>query len=165
MKGSEKMSGYLKLTQQEIEDFVVSNHEYYLKKWQKYPENSLFSGWNWVAFFFPHIWALYRKMYILLLLYAAYYIADALIFRFFIEETIFSLLVRLIVAVIINVLYGMYATGLYRRKAMSTVSEATGMSEAEKKEYLKNKGDVSKTGMLIFFSAAIVGALVVPWFL
>jgi len=41
------------------------NRIYYLTRFEQYDQKGLVlkAGWNWSAFFFSYIWALYRKMY------------------------------------------------------------------------------------------------------
>jgi len=153
---------YFKLTQQEIEEFTVTNSEYYVAKWQKYPENSLFAGWNWAAFFVPPYWAAFRKMYALIGIIVLYQAFLGVLFLGILsldasEDMIMSYPILLIPTfLLVNaqcLFLGLLGTGLYRRKAMKAVSLTTGMDENEKKEYLNKAGNISNKAVMITLAA------------
>ena len=140
------------LTQQEIIDFTVVTTEY-LEKWQKYPENSLFAGWNWAAFFMTFYWMIFRKMYKMFLtigIYSLLYVAVISMWNFENIGTA-SLVVIIILAIAPYIISGLFGTGLYRRKALKVVSQTIDMNENEKKAYLNKKGNTNSTGVWILF--------------
>ena len=151
---------YFELTQQEIEEFTGDKAGYYLEKWQKYPETSLFAGWNGVAFFLTYYWAVFRKMYAISICAVLYTGILGFITGFGIGIGALSLspirfVPILLLGIAPNFFFGFLGNGLYRRKAIKAVSQTTSMDEDEKKVYLNKTGNVSNKGVLILLSVIV----------
>lgn len=154
-----KRTGHFALTEQEITSFVVENTAYYIKKWQGHPNESLYAGWNWSAFIFTYGWVAYRKMYALACLV---FVAHFLLVIFITYVTYFGVyylypliyidsLVHPALVLLPNFFFGIFGTGIYRRRARKIIATTDEMGEEEeKKEFLYKKGNKSVVGLFVY---------------
>lgn len=77
------------------------NPSYYLKYMDKYNSDKKFTSWNWPSFFLGIYWLLYRKLYLVAVIYFALNCAIKFIF----DTSSVSLLFRIMFAVFANCIY------------------------------------------------------------
>jgi hypothetical protein len=82
----------------EKEKYIGDNYKYYLKRWNG---NSLSISWNWAAFFFTYCWAMFRKMYSIVIIFL---LLDLLIILFIPSK---------ILPWIIRIVWGLFASSVY----------------------------------------------------
>jgi len=157
----------LTMTQQEIEEFTVANTMYFARKWQKYPESSLFSGWNWVAFFLTFYWAMYRKMYALgaVVIVYAVTVQTAMLFSLWhgilTTGSLPDIFLMGLVTIAPCAFMGALGTGLYRKKAVGALSQTADMDTEQKKEYLNKKGGVNISAALICLAIVVTSNIII----
>ncbi|WHY03269.1 DUF2628 domain-containing protein [Neobacillus sp. DY30] len=154
------------------ESFVGKNFDYYNGKWDNIEEKKIKTSWNWAAFFLGPFWFGYRKMYIPVLLFAAFYLAvDLSLFLLkyeYTEETyIFSPIDQAIVwpfSIILSLL-GNYIYLKHTNKYIDK-SHLLPINAEQKKLWFKKKGGTSWLGVLltffIFFGYGFLSAFLFP---
>ena len=133
------------------------NQIYYLTKFEQFDREGQGPSptWNWPAFLFADLWALYRKMYgwflglwgISILFCIAYY------YRAPIEVLISSIAIRIIFAICAN--------SLYHKTIQKKIAAAKRTVKDDRKllEYLKYKGGVHQWVVWLFVIIPVVGAV------
>ena len=148
------------LTKEEAAAFIGNNTEYYLEQWKNHPD-TFFKGWNWAAAIFRVEWMAYRKMY-----------SEAAITLLAVIALGFGIDFLLALAglnmpdsasrLVIQVLIGAVANGLYRKKAIRTLRRTAGMDDNQHIEYLSKKGGTSILGLMIFLIMEVSFIIVPP---
>lgn len=146
------------MTRESYEAFVGSrNGIYYLAKFDAFEKRGgeFVATWNWPAFLFNSVWALYRKQY-------------GWFFAFWGIATVASFAEKLglpwlgvVVILTSMVLFGLYANALYYKRAKRILAEATAVIENPSKriEYLRAKGGVHAWTPWVFTAIPAVGVL------
>lgn len=155
------------------EVFVAKNFGFYKSKWEKFKENKQ-ESWNWPAFFLGPIWAFYRKMKLLGLLYLlAMFAVD--FFSAFIYELVGSspsILFKWFCLLVIEVFFAVYANYFYFRFVKKKITKIKAeVTEDMQLDKVKRKGGTSVlvpiismmmivilTVLVIFISALFVAA-------
>ena len=146
-----------------LEAFVGPNAAHYLLAWDAMQSRRW--SWNWSAFFFGEGWLLYRKMYLLAILFS---LARLAVTPYLSSITLFSdsLLNQAIpllfpYTMILNVVLGIYANHLYRIHAESKISAATVEFKPERRLLaVQTRGGVSLPALLWMPVIAIVEHMV-----
>lgn len=125
---------------------------YYIRIFSKMNENGSVFSWNWAAFFFNSIWLLYRKLYAVCLVYVVVTSAVAIAATRFVDSQPQSWLI------VMNIFFASVANGLYKNKADKKVKESEALFAGDEKKvvFLKEKGGVSYTAMLLGIALYIV---------
>ena len=146
------------MTRESYEAFVGSrNGIYYLAKFDAFEKrgDGFVATWNWPAFLFNSVWALYRKQY-------------GWFFAFWGIATVASFAQKLglpwlgvVVILTSMVLFGLYANALYYKRTKRILAEATAVIENPLKriEYLRAKGGVHAWAPWAFTAIPVVGVL------
>lgn len=128
--------------------FSSYNSDYYLKYTENHKNNNHFLSWNWSAFFLTSYWFLYRKLYILGILYLIISISLTFILK---GSASISILL------ILRILTGLYSNAIYfshaNRKILNIKSCVANLSDDQYLKELKRKGGVN---LLLPLIAAIV---------
>ena len=138
------------------------NRIYYLTRFEQYDEKGsvLKAGWNWPAFFFGYIWALYRKMYgwffayLGITLLAIYFVGAGFAWWPSIAITL------------VWITFTIYANSLYHNNIKKKIAAAQDNVKGEPKllEHLRHKGGVHRwvmwTSVVLTF-LSILGAILV----
>lgn len=142
------------------------NRLYYLTKFKAFDRQTpgLKASWNWAAFFFTGIWALYRKMYGLF--FACWGIA---IISGFLNkvETISSFFVLVFLILGFCIVFSIFANSYYYRtiKKKITLAKLSIRNQSQLLEFLRHKGGVHTwviwVGILLPV-AGILAAIVIP---
>lgn len=128
------------------EIFVGNNYDYYKKKWDHRSPEKSFTSWNWVAFFFPYYWMVFRKMYL-----NAFLIFIGIIIGLFIPFAGLAL----------HCLSGAYGNYLYLKKCHSTIKTASQYTNPEACIYLKKHGKTSITALILSIAIVISIAAII----
>jgi hypothetical protein len=111
-------------------DFIGTNRDYYLSKWNRHKGKEWFVSWNWAGFFFGCLWLLYRKMYVLF--FAIYF--SIVFFSYFLP----------ISGIGMAMLTGMYGNAFYRRHTTRKIREIRSSVDPEHQErMIKEEGGTS----------------------
>lgn len=169
--GSGRTGRALTLTEAELEAFVVSNGDPYLRFLDRLMEKrgKVWFSWSWAAFFFGAIWLAYRRLYswtILLLMLAG---LGGAVEYFMAELTPVSRGLGIVIAVAL----ALFAKPLIVLRAQAAIEGANrrSLESLERGAYLKGKGGVSwwaailVAGLLIgagLTFAVKTGAITVP---
>jgi hypothetical protein len=146
-----------------IETFVGPNAAYFLLAWDVMRERRW--SWNWSAFFFGEGWLLYRKMYLLAILFS---LARMALTPYLSSITLFSdsLLNQAIpllfpYTMVLNIVLGIYANHLYRIHAEKKIREAIAEFKPERRLLgVQTRGGVSLLALLWIPVIAIVEHMV-----
>ena len=169
--GSGRTGRALTLTEAELEAFVVSNGDPYLRFLDRLmaKRGKIWFSWSWAAFFFGAIWLAYRRLYswtILLLMLAG---LGGAVEYFMADLTPVSRGLGIVIAMVL----ALFAKPLIVLRAQAAVEGANrrGLESLERGAYLKGKGGVSwwaailVAGLLIgtgLTFAVKTGAITVP---
>jgi hypothetical protein len=140
------------------------NRDRYLAVFNRFDsqESYLNAGWNWSAFLFSGLWALYRKMYVWFFAFWAIATISNIIEKA--GSTGFSLLVLLIPAFA----FGVYADALYYRRAKAKIASASQFNNpTEVLDQLRKNGGVHTWLLWIFGMLLVIGviaAILIPLF-
>ena len=131
----------------DIQFFVQDNDEYYIKKIRTMKLNRQTSSWNWVAFFFPMYWAVYRKMYPL----GAGLLGVSLITRFI-------PFVGGLISLGVSIYMGIMGNHLYTQHMEKTFLEANtlGLTGNDRMTFLNKRGGTNGTIVLILILVSII---------
>ncbi len=139
------------------------NQDYYLTKFEKFDQQSseLKEGWNWPAFFFTNIWALYRKMYGWFFGLCGIYLLFSLLYYYRAPAEIF------ISYVLIHIIFAIYANSLYHRNIQKKIAVARFSIKDDSKllKFLKHKGGVHGWVVWLFIALPAAGffaAILIP---
>lgn len=117
------------------------NRIHYLVKFEEFDRQApeLKASWNWSAFFFGGIWALYRKMY------GWFFVFFGIAFLSTILEQTASFGLSVIVLFIPRVAFSIYANSLYHDnvKKKIAVAQLSFKDESKQLEFLRHKGGVN----------------------
>lgn len=109
----------------ENEDEPIEEVEYYKMAFKRLEKEGKHT-WNWAAFFFGYVWALYRKMYLYAFLYIVLsYILDFII-KFGIDSQTSSIelvFIKLISSIFLGIIWGYYGNYLYYRTVKKRIAE------------------------------------------
>jgi len=136
------------------------NRIYYLTKFEQYDQKSsgLRISWNWSAFFFSYLWALYRKMYGWFFAYTGIIIlAVVLDASGYLDFTRVPGL-AIISTIPVWIVFTIYANSLYHKSVKKKVANAQANLKDEPKllEYLRHKGGVHRWVMWTYIPLIIV---------
>ncbi|SHE21467.1 DUF2628 domain-containing protein [methanotrophic endosymbiont of Bathymodiolus puteoserpentis (Logatchev)] len=144
------------------------NRIYYQTKFYQFDQKGegMLVSWNWSAFFFSGIWALYRKMYGWFFLFLGLSIISNIL-----EKSGASDLSAIILG-IPAVLFAIFSNSLYHKKIVKKITKAKNEIDDEDKllEFLKYKGGVNTwvilvcNAMLVISIIGIIAAILVPMF-
>jgi hypothetical protein len=140
------------------------NRDRYIAKFNRFDsqESYLSAGWNWSAFVFSGLWALYRKMYVWFFAFWAIATISNIIEKA--GSPGFSLLVLLIPALA----FGVYADALYYRRAKAKIASASHFNNpTEVLDQLQKKGGVHTWvlwGLGILLAVGFFAAILIPMF-
>ena len=131
----------------DIQFYVQDNEEYYIKKIRTMKMNRQTSSWNWVAFFFPMYWALYRKMYPL----GAALFGVSLITRFI-------PFVGGLISLGVSIYMGIMGNHLYTQQMEKVFIEAShlGLTGNERMTFLNKRGGTNGTIVLILIFISVI---------
>jgi len=141
------------------------NRIYYLKKFKQFDLNppGLNASWNWPAFIFGGVWALYRKMY-------------GWFFAFFGIIVISEILEKSgatgisdLIVIAPWIAFTIYANSLYHGSVKKTIAVAQFVFKDDSKlvEYLNHKGGVHTWVIWVFGLVPAIGilaAILIPMF-
>lgn len=132
------------------------NTIYYQTKFEKFEkkEPDLKASWNWSAFFFGGVWALYRKMYGWFFLFLGITVVSNTLEK---EAPFFSAMISLI----LWIAFAIFSNSLYHNSLTKKIAIAKKTIDDENKliEYLKYKGGVNTWVIWVFASITIIGIL------
>ena len=135
----------------------IKNQIYYLMKFESFDQQGLGikASWNWAAFIFGGVWALYRKMY------GWFFVLFGIIFLSNFIEKIGSPILSFIVIFIPWILFSVYANSIYHNsiKKKITVAQLTVNDESKLLEYLRYKGGVQSWVIWVFGAIPAIGIL------
>lgn len=141
------------------------NSFYYLSKFEQFDQQGpgLKASWNWPAFFFGGIWALYRKMY------GWFFAFWGIAFLSIIFEKGGSPSLSAIVLIAPWIAFTIYANSLYHGniKKKIAVVQLTVKDESKLLKYLKNKGGVHTWVIWVSVLLPLIGivaAILIPTF-
>jgi hypothetical protein len=141
------------------------NTGYYISKFEAFQGASGKSrlSWNWPAFLFNVVWALYRKLYGSAILLFAIAFAASILDRFG------SVTLSGLTVLCVSIFFGLFANFLYFRKALKAAADAeVSFNDASAQlEYLRKKGGVHSWVPWTVGSISLVGiiaAIVIPAF-
>ncbi len=142
--------------------------DYYLKRFESFDDRGggFIPSWNWAAFFFTGLWALYRKMY------AVFFVVLGISFI----SAIFNILafisptppLGILIRVVLMIGFGIYGNALYYRHTIRKIAKArTTLPDAEKiLSYIQFKGGVHVWVIWVFliipFGGGILAAIAIP---
>ena len=131
----------------DIQFFVQDNDEYYIKKIRTMKLNRQTSSWNWVAFFFPMYWAVYRKMYPL----GAGLLGVSLITRFI-------PFVGGLISLGVSIYMGIMGNHLYTQHMEKAFLEANtlGLTGNDRMTFLNKQGGTNGTIVLILILVSVI---------
>jgi hypothetical protein len=142
-----------------LETFVGPNAAHYLLAWDVMRERRW--SWNWSAFFFGEGWLLYRKMYLLAIVFSLArlaltpYLSSITLFSDSLLNQAMPLLFPY--TMILNIALGIYANHLYRIHAEKKISKATAEFKPERRLLgLQSRGGVSLLALLWMPVIAII---------
>lgn len=142
------------------------NRRYYLTKFALFDQQGtgLKASWNWAAFFFGGLWALYRKMY------AWFFALMGISFLSNIVERTGVPLLSAIVFLMPWIAFTIYANSLYHNHIKNKIAEAqrTIREESRLLDYLRGKSGVHSWVIWVFGLIPIIGivaAIAIPVFL
>ena len=146
------------MTHESYEAFVgPRNGIYYLGKFDSIERRGggARATWNWPAFLFNAVWALYRK------LYSWFFAFWGIVFVASIVEKTGSPGISALIILASMALFGLYANALYYGRAKRAVAEASAAVDEPLKriEYLRAKGGVHLWVPWVFGSIPAVGVL------
>ncbi len=124
------------------------NRIYYLTKFERYDQkgSGLRMSWNWSAFFFSYLWALYRKMYGWFFTYMVVIVLAVILDASgYLDFTRVPGL-AIIATIPMWIVFSVYANSLYHKsiKRKITNAQAKLIEEPKLLEYLRHKGGVHK---------------------
>jgi len=122
--------------------------DYYLRSWREMDEKGKKASWNWAACFASHLWLVYRKMWLALLLFLLATLASGAIGAFI------PVRYSLLIAVGLTFVTGGYGNLLYRYRIEKLVAGPATTEE------LRAKGGVSILGLGI--ATVVTAILLVP---
>ncbi|WP_143322396.1 DUF2628 domain-containing protein [Clostridium sp. HBUAS56010] len=128
-----------------IQTFVGPNYEYYKYQWANRTPDRSFTTFNWVAFFFPFYWLVYRKMYF-------YAFVFSLIYFFSVILSIFIPFVMLF----LNIFSGIYANYIYLKRCHNVLIRASGMPKEKAEVFFKRHGHTSSAALIISIVATVL---------
>ncbi len=135
--------------------------DYYLKRFESFDNRGggFIASWNWAAFFFNGLWALYRKMY------AVFFVVLGISFI----SAIFNILafisptppLGILIRVVLMIGFGIYGNALYYRHTKRKIAKArTTLPDAEKiLSYIQFKGGVHVWVIWVFLLIPIGGGI------
>lgn len=136
---------------------------YYLKIFQKFDQKAygLKASWNWYAFFFGGVWALYRKMYVWFFVFLA--INNSL--AFFEKADYFMFYATFYIAS--SILFAIFSNSIYHNRIKMKISFAQLTIKDEQKllEHLHNKGGVNIWVIWVSVAMPVLGillAIIIP---
>ncbi|MGE6502874.1 DUF2628 domain-containing protein [Bacillus wiedmannii] len=133
---------------QQLHTVVQKNTAYYDFKWGKVENPAQGNTWNWVAFFFPPFWLVYRKMYKLFSILMLLSVPSILIPPFIdIPDGIF-LSIGLVFQLGMMIFTGWQGNRLYYKHAVRILHKEENMPDHEKAYYLQSKGGASFASMV-----------------
>jgi len=141
--------------------------DYYLKRFESFDDRGggFIPSWNWAAFFFTGLWALYRKMY------AVFFVVLGIPFILaIIGATLIGVGPALgnLIQVVLMIGFGIYGNALYYRHTIRKIAKArTTLPDAEKiLSYIQFKGGVHVWVIWVFliipFGGGILAAIAIP---
>ena len=146
-----------------LEAFVGPKAAHYLLAWDAMQERRW--SWNWSAFFFGEGWLLYRKMYLLAILFSLTrlaltpYLSSITLF----SDSLLNQAIPLLFpyTMILNIVLGIYANHLYRSHAEKKISETIAELKPERRLLgVQTRGGVSLLALLWIPVIAIVEHMV-----
>lgn len=136
------------------------NHIYYLTKFEQYDQKSsgLRASWNWSAFFFSYLWALYRKMYGWFFAYTGIIILAVVLDASGYLDFARVPGLAIISTIPVWIVFTIYANSLYHKSVKKKVANAQANLKDEPKllEYLRHKGGVHRWVMWTYIPLIIV---------
>ena len=118
------------------------NRIYYLTKFKQFDHrgSGIEISWNWPAFFFSYIWALYRKMYAWFFTYLGFFVL-----AMYLEITGFTWWPSIAIT-LVWVAFTVYANSLYYNNIKKKISDAQENVKDDPKlvEHLQHKGGVHR---------------------
>ncbi len=139
------------------------NQAYYLVRFEKFDEDGarFHASWNWAAFFFTGLWALYRKMY------ALFFAILALVIIVNMAEKINtpSWVVLLLYLPLLG--FAVYGNSIYYRKVKAQIANAQASSTDDRKiiSRLNAHSGVHSWTLYIFGAVTVIGivaAIAIP---
>jgi len=122
--------------------------DYYLRHWREMERKGKTADWNWAACLASHLWLVYRKMWLALLLFILATLAAGLIGAFI------PVRYSILIAIGFTFVTGGYGNLLYRHKIEKL---AAGPATTEE---LRAKGGVTMLGLVI--ATVVTAILLVP---
>ncbi|WP_280771333.1 DUF2628 domain-containing protein [Salipaludibacillus daqingensis] len=117
-----------------VQLIVEENLSYYSNKWEKHPNPSTYSGWNWAAFFFTPAWLAYRHMYTWTFLFFLLYLLGIIIVAFLPALVHFTILPEPAVGIwkltypfLINVFFGLKGNAFYTKRVIMIAQQKKGI--------------------------------------
>ncbi len=141
------------------------NRIYYLTKFEVFDQQGpgLEASWNWPAFFFGGLWALYRKMY------GWFFALFGMAILTRIVEKEWSPAIAAIIYLAAGIVFAVYANALYHKsiKKKIAVAQLEIKDESKLLEYLRSKGGVHVWVIWVFVGLPVIGilaAILIPMF-
>ena len=130
------------------------NSHYYLKQFEllENDRKKYKVSWNWAAFFAGPLWALYRKMYVWCLVI---FILNKLLGTLGGDA---SLLFNILILIVPNMVFALYANVLYRNHLCVKISKAIKINKTDSEllSSLKQQGGVNMWVVYVFISVVIL---------
>ena len=135
----------------DVQQLIGTKTEYYIPKFQMLKSEDKSASWNWPAFLVTPYWMMYRKMYG----YAAAVLAADIIISL-IGSAFLSLL-----AFGGYITFGILGNSIYMKYLENKASQAKGMNEPYKSQFLASNGGVNTTATVLAMigRAILVGIL------
>ncbi len=138
--------------------------DYYLNRFASFDgKGGLFHpSWNWAAFFFSAIWALYRKLYMAFFVMAFFLIFVGLGVLVHVLALNLSLLaLDALIPPLCMIIFGAYGNALYYKRTKREITKAQARAEDDQQllSQLKARGGVDASNARGFASVLLVGSL------
>lgn len=134
----------------EVNNFIFKNQSYYFRVFEEMRAMNKATSWNWAAFFFPSIWLVYRKMYVLGIV------------TFLTVSVIGSFTgLGFILSIAVGVLWGLFGNVKYLEYMDNSFIEANRLDGNMRSNYLNSKGGVNVVAVVVLI-VLFFGLIIIP---
>lgn len=135
----------------EEDALIGQNVMYYKCKFQTLRSMNKKSSWNWVAFFFPFYWFIYRKMF-----GWGFGLLAANLIITIIANPVLSML-----SIGVNITMGILANYLYMKKITAVLNNSQNLHEPYKSQYINKHSGVSVLGLVLTIVGWALAAFII----
>ncbi|MGV3487102.1 MAG: DUF2628 domain-containing protein [Tuberibacillus sp.] len=139
-----------------IKEYIGTNADYYIKKWNRTPTPGRAVSWNWAAFFLTGYWLSYRKMYLYTLIwFLITYGCSLPIFFIGFDHLGWSILFDCI-AFGISFALGMFGNAIYYQHAQKKLQKWEQDTTLQSKTTLSKMGGTGWLGTVLLIIAHLL---------